>query len=367
MTSEFILIIFILLFIITYSSILASFNLNKFIASSQIELDSEGSLNFSIVIAAKNESNNLRSLISSLKSLHYPEDKFEIVIVDDESDDDTYSLAQKLCADLRNCYIIKAADKKFEGKRGALDIGIQNSNNPYILITDADCSPEKDWLKICSKKFSEEGYDLILGIAPFYQTGNLVNKISCYENFRNSILAFAAVNLGVAYTASSRNFGFKKEAFQKIGGYKNTTDTISGDDDLLLREAVRHKLKIGTITSPGSFVYSHSRTSFKDYFSQRARHTQTSPHYLLKQRLFLATWHSLNIIFLLSPVLISMSIIFIIPFGIKILFDVTVCKVQQKKFRYKFSIIESIYLQFIYEMFLIIHIIRSKTTTIKWK
>jgi cellulose synthase/poly-beta-1,6-N-acetylglucosamine synthase-like glycosyltransferase len=365
-TSEFILIIFILLFIITYSSILANFNLNKFIASSQTELDSEGSLNFSIVIAAKNEVSNLRSLISSLKSLHYPEDKFEIVIVDDESDDDTYSLVQKLCADFRNCSIVKATDKKFEGKRGALDIGIQNSNNPFILITDADCSPEKDWLKICFKKFSE-GYDLILGIAPFYQTGNLVNKISCYENFRNLILSFAAVNLGVAYTASARNFGFKKEAFQKICGYKNTTDTISGDDDLLLREAVRNKLKIGTITSAGSFVYSNSKTSFKDYFLQRSRHTQTSFRYPIKQKTFLVTWHLLNIIFLLSPALIAINIIFIIPFAIKILFDITVCKVQQKKFGYKFSVIESIYLQIIYELFLIVHIIRSKTTKIKWK
>ena len=366
MTNEFILIILIILFIVSYSSILVNLHPSSSKALPNNDTNSKVYLNISIVVAAKNEASNLRSLISSLKSLHYPEDKFEIIIVDDESEDETFSLAKKLCADLRNCSIVKATDKKFESKRGALDIGIQNSNNPFILITDADCSPEKDWLRIYSEKFSE-GYDLIIGIAPFYQTGNLVNKISCYENFRNSILAFAAVNLGVAYTASARNFGFKKEAFLKIGGYKNTTGTISGDDDLLLREVVKGKLRIGIISSPGSFVYSESKTTFKDYFSQRARHTQTSPHYLLKQRLFLATWHSLNIIFLLSPVLISMNIIFIIPFGIKILFDITVCKVQQKKFGYKFSVIESIYLQFIYEIFLIIHIIRSKTTTIKWK
>ncbi len=61
----------------------------------------------------------------------------------------------------------------------------------------------------------------------------------------------------------------------------------SGDDDLLLREAVKNKMKIGVVTESGSFVYSETKKTFSEYFQQKARHTQTSFHYLKKHQLSL--------------------------------------------------------------------------------
>ena len=89
---------------------------------------------------------------------------------------------------------------------------------------------------------------MLFGIAPFYQKKNLVNKISCFENLRSSVLSFSMASIGLPYTAAARNFGFSKNAFESLGGYSKTKDTKSGDDDLLLREAVKNKLKIGVVT-----------------------------------------------------------------------------------------------------------------------
>lgn len=321
---------------------------------------------FSIIVAAKDEAKNIENLITGLSKINYPIDIYEVIIVNDNSKDETLQRAKEFAKKLDNFKIVTAVDKIYPGKRGALDYGISLSRYSNIIITDADCKPENNWLLHHSKKNST-GCDFVFGVAPFYQKNSCVNKISCYENFRNTLLSISAANLGFPYTASARNFSFRKDAFKKIGGYENTTDTISGDDDLLLREAVKNNFKICVLTTAGSFVYSEAKKTFKEYFSQRARHTQSSLHYSIKQKLFLAVWHLLNIVFVFSPLLIPISLYFVLPISIKIIFDSTTAVINQRKFGYRFSIFEVIYLQLVYEIFLIVHFITAKFGKIKWK
>ena len=366
MTIEFIILISIIFYAFIYLSLLLKITRSKFKNLNSKDKSSDRLLHFSIIVAAKNEGNNISNLISGLKKLDYPRENYEVIIVDDSSNDDTFHLAKKLTSELENFTVISAINKKYEKKRGALDYGISLAKHPNIVITDADCVPETNWLLGLSPKFNE-GCDFVFGIAPFYQTNKLVNKVSCYENFRNSLLAISAANFGFAYTASARNFSFKKNAFEKIGGYKNTTETISGDDDLLLREAVKKGLKVCTLISPDSYVYSEAKKTFKEYFSQRARHTQTSFHYPFKQKLFLALWHLMNLAFVFFPAFIFINKIFILPFLIKLIFDTATAVIYQRKFGYRFLLFEVIYLQFVYEIFLIVHFIKAKFGKIEWK
>lgn len=349
-----------------YFSIITKISLNKTTSKDTQDNNPENHAKFSIIVAAKDEADKIENLISVLSKINYPKENYEVIIVDDNSNDDTFHLAKKLINGLENFTISSVSNKKYEKKRGALDYGISLAKYPNIAITDADCVPEANWLLGLSPKFNA-GCDFVFGIAPFYQTNKLVNKVSCYENFRNSLLAISAANFGLAYTASARNFGFKKNAFEKIGGYKNTTETISGDDDLLLREAVKNGLKVCTLTSPGSYVYSKTKKTFKEYFSQRARHTQTSFHYPIKQKLFLTLWHLMNLTFVFSPAFIFINKIFILPFLIKVIFDTATAVIYQRKFGYRFLLFEVIYLQLIYEIFLIVHFIKAKFGKIEWK
>jgi len=253
MTIELIIFISIIFYALIYLSLLLKIAPDTFKYLKADDKRSDRLLSFSIIVSAKNEEYNISNLISALKNLNYPEDKYEVIIIDDNSNDDTFHLAKKLTNGLENFTIISATDKNYEGKRGALDYGISLAKYSNIAITDADCMPGTNWLLCLSPKFNTD-CDFVFGIAPFYQTKKLVNKIGCYENFRSSLLAISVANFGMAYTASARNFSFKKDSFEKIGGYKNTTETISRDDDLLLREAVKKGLKVCTLTSPGSYV-----------------------------------------------------------------------------------------------------------------
>lgn len=323
-------------------------------------------LSFSIVVAAKNEENNIEKLIDALKNLSYPEDKFEVIIVDDNSTDSTFERVEKSIKNNTNFYLIPVKEKELSAKKGALQIGIKKAKNPFIIITDADCIPQKNWLKFYSQKFSE-GFDMLFGAAPFQWENKFVSKVSCFENLRCAILSFSAALLGLPYSAAARNFGFSKSAFQKIGGYENTTETLSGDDDLLIREAVKNNLKVGVIGDKEAFVFSKSKSNFKDYLKQKKRHTKTSFYYLPKQILFLSVWHLINLFFFFSPILIFLTPLFLILFFIKIFLDILIVNSFQGYLNYKFSIYEIIFFQFIYELFLVINFFNALFGKAEWK
>ena len=323
-------------------------------------------VNISIIVAAKNEAENIDRLIESFKKLDYPTELFEVIVVDDNSVDDTLEKLISNSSSINNFSFYDLKNFGKAGKREALTLGIRNSKYPYILITDADCRPDTQWLKAYSNKFSL-GYDMLFGIAPFYEHDKLVNKIACFENLRGSFLSFTMTSLGLPYTAAARNFGFTKKAFDSLGGYSNTKDTISGDDDLLLREAVKKKMKIGVVTESGSFVYSDTSKTFSEYFRQKARHTQTSFHYLKKHQVIIGFWHLLNLSFLFSPLLMFVNPIFGVLLPAKLIIDIIIVNSNQKKFSYKFSAAETIYLQIFYEILLIVHFFNSRFSEVKWK
>ena len=126
-------------------------------------------------------------------------------------------------------------------------------------------------------------------------------------------------------------------------------------------------MKIGIVTESGSLVYSETKKTFSEYFQQKARHTQTSFHYLKKHQLVLGIWHLLNLAFLFSPLLMILNPLFGILLPLKLLTDFSVVKSNQKKFSYNFSTTEIIYLQIIYEILLVIHFLNARFADIKWK
>lgn len=337
-----------------------------FISQFRSKYNHPNRLKLSLIIALKNEEKNIGMLLRSLDSLDYPKDDLEIIFVDDNSSDNTYEMLKKQLNPDSNYYLLKADNKEIIGKKGALTIGIRKATNNYIVITDADCRPESGWLNRIAVQFSA-GYDFIFGIAPIKNGKLFVQKLSAFESFRNTYLTLAATGLKIPYSAAARSFAFKKSSFEKLGGYANTTETISGDDDLLLREAVKYKMKIGTITGQDAFVFSDAPDTFKKYFNQKKRHLQTSFHYLLKQKVFLAAWHIINLLSLFSFLLIFISPLLVVPFIIKIISDFIIVSEYQVQLGHKFKFYEIPFLQIAFEIFLIINFLNSLTGKVEWK
>lgn len=358
-----------LTYFLTFSFLLLAIYVYKgynFESKKQLHSFPKSSLKLSVIIAAKNEEQNINILFNYLEKLDYPQENFEVILVDDNSSDKTYSLIKSRIENKNNYRLIKTEQKIFEGKKGALDNGIKNAEHNFILITDADCRPESNWLKAISGKL-DEGYDFVFGVAPIESGENLAQKLSAFENLRNSLLSIAAVGLNIPYSASARSFAFRKKSFERFGGYSKTTETISGDDDLLLREAVKNKMLIGTLIDPEALVNSPAPKSFGDYLKQKRRHLKTSFHYLFKQKMFLSTWHVLNLLYLFSILLTFFSPILLLPFTVKLAYDFFIVIKFQRELGHQFKFHQIFYLQILFEVFIIINFFNSFAKKTEWK
>lgn len=324
-------------------------------------------IKISIVIAAKNEERNLEGLFASLDSLEYPQEEFEIIIVNDNSADRTYQKLDDYSSERPNVKVLTFTDKEAPPKKGALALGIAEAKYDFIMITDADCRPVKDWISAFVSSF-RDGHDFVFGIAPFNQKNNSdINSLVCFENLRSTLLTLSAAGHGLPYSAAARSFGFKKDSFNRIGGYSQITNSIGGDDDLLLKEAVKSNMSIGVVTNPQALVYSDAPVSTSDYFFQKRRHTKTSHYYLKKNKIMLAVWHILNLFAAFSILLFPFSIFFPIPFILKVYIDIKTVRKYQSKLTYNFSDLETFLLQFIYEILIVFHFFNSFRKVGRWK
>lgn len=353
---------FLIIYII--SLILFKKGLNKvFIPDSS----TNANLKVSIIVAAKNEERNIENLVKSLEEQDYPKELYEVIIVDDNSKDATLAKTKSLISDKSNFKVITNHNPDLPPKKGALSLAVEASENEFILITDADCTPLPGWITAFVSKF-KDGHDFVFGIAPFNEQKNSdINSFACFDNLRSTLLTFSAAGLGIPFSASARSFAFKKESFNKIGGYKNTLKTIGGDDDLLLQEAIKNEMSIGTVTERKAFVYSNAPFSFKDFIRQKKRHLKTSHHYLLKNKLITGYWHTINLVCFFSILLIPFSIYFISLFAVKMVSDFYIIKKRQSDLAYSFNDYEIPLFQFLYELLVVFHFINSFTKTAKWR
>ncbi|MFX0200879.1 MAG: glycosyltransferase, partial [Candidatus Hodarchaeota archaeon] len=108
---------------------------------------SDGDLpNVSIIVSAYNESKVIQRKIQNISNLDYPQEKIELLVIDDFSNDDTGELAEKV---LNNCHLTGRIIRNQEriGLNQSLNLAFQLASHPIICVTDADVTLEKDALK----------------------------------------------------------------------------------------------------------------------------------------------------------------------------------------------------------------------------
>ena len=96
----------------------------------------------SIIIASRDESANIPRLMKSLARQSYPHNKYEIILVDDHSTDNTIHLAHEMAQEMAlPLKIISLGDEMTAyGKRAAISLGVGSAKYDTFLFTDADVS-----------------------------------------------------------------------------------------------------------------------------------------------------------------------------------------------------------------------------------
>ena len=239
----------------------------------------------SVIIAAKNEAENLQKFLPGILEQEFPE--FEVIIVDDGSEDHTNEILEsfkKQYPHLRTTYI--KPDKYFKhGKKLAVTVGIKAAKYDYFVFTDADCGvSSKHWLKLMTRNFKENS--LILGFGGYEKRSSFLNKLVRYDTIQIAILYFSKALAGKPYMGVGRNLAYTKSLYTKVKGFSSHYHIPTGDDDLFVNEAASYA-KTGIETSIDSFTFSVPPESFKEWQRQKSRHLLGSKFYSPGQKLFL--------------------------------------------------------------------------------
>ena len=230
----------------------------------------------SIVICARNEALRLKTNISKILDQDYP--NFEVIVVDDSSDDDTPAILRELEKNEHRLHCIRREKKSRSGKREALETGIRHAKKEIILLTDADCYPSgKKWIGSMVSGLGA-GVEIVIGLSPLEKELHFANTLARYELLVTTAQYTAATEWKVPYMAVGRNLLYTRELFMKSGGFDHIEGLLSGDDDLFVQKVANSDNAVINL-DPESYIMTRGPDSIKEYQRQRRRHISTSKYY----------------------------------------------------------------------------------------
>ena len=193
----------------------------------------------SVIVCAHDEEQNLRDLIPLLLSQNHPD--FEIIIVDDRSNDGTFDLLlQETSKDHRLRMVhVNRTPQLFNAKKYALTLGIKAAKYEWLLLTDADCRPDsKNWISSFTKHFSQTT-QFVLGFSPYEKRPGILNAFIRFETLMSGIQYLSFASLGIPYMGVGRNLSYRRSKFLAEKGFNNFIKTTGGDDDLFVNQHAR--------------------------------------------------------------------------------------------------------------------------------
>ncbi len=349
--------------------------LNK---SSDIDIDSdkiEEKLPFiSVIIAAHNEERNIPTLLKNLKLQTYNKKLYEIIIIDDRSNDKTSQIIKDNLNE--NIKLIKIDETPigWSNKKWALNEGIKLSKGQIIVQTDADCVPNKKWLETTVKAFSEENTGFVCGPSPLY-SNNKIERIIQLENNAQDAFSAAGMMNNLTLSCTGRNMAFLKDIFIEIDGYDGIEHLKSGDDDLLLHKIKKNtNYKLKFLLKENASVYSYAPSSVNDFINQRLRFASKGLFYYswkadFSLRLVLPLLYLTN--FFISICIIKFAAssyqLWLLPWLIKSIADFYFTYNYYTKLKQQWNLFDCIILSFIHPFYVVIFGGLGPLLNVKWK
>ena len=260
----------------------------------------------SIVVCARNELDNLRRLLPLLLQQDYPAG-FEIVLIDDRSDDDTYLYAQQLAQyyhEKVKLVSVASTPRGFAPKKYALTLGVKTTRYARLLFIDADCVPATNqWLRLMQRGFSDNGgADLVLGFSAYTPAPGFLNQLIRYETLVTAAQYLSFAWRGWPYMGVGRNLAYTRACFNATKGFASHMRLLSGDDDLLVQDAVRYGQRVAVVAGPAAHTLSDPATTWAGWWRQKRRHLSAGRAYRLADRFRVGTFIAANMLFYLATV-----------------------------------------------------------------
>ena len=277
---------------------------------------------FTIVIPARNEAANIKACVDSILAQDYPTEFFEVIVIDDFSEDTTPDIVKEMGLLYSNIHLLSLADyfksdEMNSFKKKAIEKAVSHAKGNWIVTTDADCIIPKYWLSLYNAYIIKNNPVFVAAPVMFIKESGVLNEFQVLDFLALQGITAAAVGAGKHSMSNGANLAFEKSAFIAVGGYQGVDQIASGDDMFLM-----HKMKvtlsnrIGYLFHPGAIVLTKTMSNWKDFIMQRIRWSSKARYYddnSIFWVLLLVYLYNLFLLVLLFagayiPVLISLAI-----------------------------------------------------------
>lgn len=193
---------------------------------------------FSIIVPFRNEAANLPQLLHSFSQLNYPRDKFEILLVNDSSEDNSIEVIKEFPVLSFSFRVIDTLRTSNSPKKDAIDTAIKLVNNEWIATTDADCYVNSDWLKMLDAYIQGHNPEMIAGAVSYFSGESFLHHFQQLDLMSLQGATIGSFGLKKPFMCNGANFAYTKNLFQEINGFVGNNEIASGDDVFLLQKAI---------------------------------------------------------------------------------------------------------------------------------
>ena len=253
----------------------------------------------SILVCAHNQGKNLEMLLPKLFSQRHH--LFEIIVINDRSQDETSLLLKKQSEKDQRLKVITVdtVPEGLNGKKYGISLGVKAAVYEILLFTDADCLPASNyWIQEMARSF-EKSTQIVLGYSQYKKQKGFLNLFIRYETLYTAIYYVTMALSGNPYMGVGRNLAYRKAFFLNNNGFKGLWNIVGGDDDLFInRYATAYNTKV--CIGHDALVKSIPKESFKGFYHQKIRHLSVGKLYKGKDKFILGWLLISHILFWLS-------------------------------------------------------------------
>ncbi|MFP4470113.1 MAG: glycosyltransferase [Bacteroidales bacterium] len=249
----------------------------------------------SIVITASNQYRSLRDNLPALFEQDYSD--FEVVVVNDNSDDDTDELLKSLSGKYPKLKVVELTQSLnwFRGRKFPLSLGIKSSANELLMLTDADCVPAgRHWLRQMVSAY-KSGTCVVLGYAS-WKSNSRINKWLRFTAFYDALMYLSMALAGVPFKGIGRNLSYKKSLFYAHKGFSSHYIIDAGDDELFVNRTASRKNTV-IRPDPEAQVFSTRADGFSAWFKTERTRLLIRRFFRWKHRFALQLFNLSNFLF----------------------------------------------------------------------
>lgn len=226
----------------------------------------------SIIIPFRNEADVILQNLRSVEQLNYPEDSFEVIYVDDNSEDNSFDLIEQNILQ-KNISVVKLPDNSNHtaNKKKAIEYGIGLSKGEIIFTSDADCTYNLNWINVMLKTINEK-VGFVAGPVDFTLSDSVFSLLQQIEHAGLILTGAGLIGIKNPIICSGANIAFRKELFYKIGGYSGYSKLASGDDSFLMTKIFYDtEYEVEFCFNKEAMVKTQPSKNIREFLNQRKR------------------------------------------------------------------------------------------------